>query len=97
MRRRPAFYTEDDYVIHPSQELWRLAEILKDVRVKILITVEPLYIGHLGLGDRNKWPLSRGRRCSQCMDVLSAGTKKVAVVERWPLGSTMTLKKPSNW
>ena len=94
-RRRPAFYTEDDYVIRPSQSQSQshpgaIAEILKDVRVNILITGEPLYIGHLGLGDRNKWPLSRGRHFSQCMDVLSAGTKKVAVVERWPLGSTVS-------
>lgn len=53
----------------------RLAEILKDVRLNILITVGPLYIGRLGLRDRNKWPLSRGRRCGQCMDVLSAWRK----------------------
>ena len=24
---------------------------------------------------------------SQCMDLLSAGTKKVAIVERWPLAA----------
>ena len=69
-----------------SDTLGRLVEILKDVRLNILITVGPK--GRLGLRDRNKWPLSRGRRCSQCMDVLSAGRKKVAVVERWPLRST---------
>ena len=73
----------------PAGFLHRRWKILKDVRVNILITVGPLYIDHLGLGDRNKWPLSRGRRCSQCMDVLSAGTKKVTVVERRQLGSTV--------
>ena len=32
-----------------------------------------------------RWLMWRGLNKSECVDFLSAGTKKVTVVERWPL------------
>ena len=43
-----------------------------------------------------RWPLKRGFHKSKCRVRLSAGTKKGAVVERWPFGGSTVPKGNPN-
>ena len=45
--------------------------------------VEPVYSGHLQLGTEESGFCREALNKSQCMNLLSAGTNKLAVVERW--------------